>query len=215
MGRVKGGAGHSREFLEKPPRPPMGRRPGQSVPRLQARQGRAKVRRPGHPCTRGRVRPGERGSGPGVMPGGTPLSGRVSPPPVAPAPRRRPARPPGARPRPVAAERVTDLPSAHLGRSERLRRCCTRGSGSGPGSGVPRGDRLTVDEKDQRSVCPAPRWPPRRPAATSPTRPDTPLGRPPPGRPTPTQNWPGCTAAHVVLSPPPLQRDNDQSFPRS
>lgn len=184
------------------------------MPRLQAGQGRAKVRGPGQPCTRVRVRPGERGSGPE----------RCQEGPCCPdeCPRRpEPPRPAAGRPAHLGLARVPSPPRVSppcpaltwVGAS-----ACADAAhadrGRGPGRGSRAGIRLTVDEEDERSVCPAPRWPPRRPAATSATRPDTPLGRPPPGRPTPTQNWPGCTAAHVVLSPPPSQRDNDQSFPR-
>nr|BAC26443.1 unnamed protein product [Mus musculus] len=68
MDRVKGSLRERRWLLPGIPggaaASHRGRRPGQSVPRLQAGQGRAKVRGPGHPCTRRRVRPGEPGSGP-------------------------------------------------------------------------------------------------------------------------------------------------------
>lgn len=111
------------------------------MPRLQAGQGRAKVRGPDHPCTRGRVRPGERGSGPERCWEGPRCPDECLRRPEPPHPAAgRPARPPGARPRPVATARVTAQVHAHLGRSERLRRSCTRGSGLGAGSGVPRGD---------------------------------------------------------------------------
>lgn len=181
--------------------PPV-RRP---VPRLQAGLGRAKVRRLGHPCTREKVRPGEPGSGLGRCCLGSRFPGECPRHPRPPHPAtRQPARPPGARPRPGAAARVTVQSRAHLGPSERLRGSCTRRSGSGSRvRGSRAGIRLTEDEEDLRGARPVPRWPPHRPAATSPPRPATPLGRPPPRCPTPTQNWPGCTAAHVVLSPPP------------
>ncbi|MEJ1276573.1 hypothetical protein NN561_007479 [Cricetulus griseus] len=131
------------------------------------------------------------------MRGWTLLSRRVSPPPGAPTLRRRPAHLGLARSRRRRASHRQAR--AHLGPSERLCGSCTRGSGSGSevsGAGI----RLAEDEEARRSARPAPRWPPRRPAATSPPRPATPLGRPPPRCPTPTQNRPGCTAAHVVLS---------------
>lgn len=161
---------------------------------------------------------GRAGIGAGAMLGGTPLSRRVSPPPGAPALRRWPA----GRPAHLGLARVPSPPRGSPPRSTLTwvgASACAEAAhadrGRGPGRGSLAGIRLTVDEEDQRSVCPAPRWPPRRPAATSATRPDTPLGRPPPGCPTPTHNWPGCTAALVVLSPPLSQQESDQSFPRS
>lgn len=109
---------------------------GQPVPRLQAR---LTGRRSAGLATRARgerCRPGSRGRGPERHGGWTRLAGRLSPPPGAPALRRRPARPPGTRPRSVAAapRRAGHRQAcAHLAPSERLCGSCTRGSGSGSG----------------------------------------------------------------------------------
>ena len=141
-GSLRGGDGHSRGSREEPLRPTgaggLGSlchvcRPGRAGRRSAGLATRARAGGCGRESRdRGRS---DAGRDP-VVP--TSVSAARSPrtPPLA----GRPARPPGARPRPVATARVTAQVHAHLGRSERLRRSCTRGSGSGAGSGVPRGD---------------------------------------------------------------------------
>lgn len=154
---------------------------------------RAKVRGPGHPCTRGKVQAREPVSGAGATWGMDPA--RRTPVPAARSPRTPPPAGPPTWDSPAVRRRRSaprgSPPGLRSPGSERapMRKLHTR-IGVGirvSGAGI----LFSEDENNQRSARPAPRWPPRRPAATSPPRPATPLGRPPPRRRTPTQNRQG------------------------
>lgn len=222
-GPLQGGAGHSRGSQGGGTASHRGGWPGQSgqpVPRLQAGLGRAKVRGPGHPCPRGwggQVQaPGSRGRGPSDAEHGprSPDECPRSPEPPHSAACRcvgRPAGPP-TRGSPQSRRRRAShrQARAHLGPGERLCGSCTRGVGVRVGRWVPgAGMRLGEDEEERSSARPAPRWPPRRPAATSPPRPVTPRHAPRPAPSAPPRTHPGlarCGRRPQRSGPPPPAR---------
>lgn len=147
---------------------------GQPVPRPQAglagrRSAGLATRARGRRC-----RPGSRGRGwsdTGDGPGSPDACPRRPEPPHSAA--GRPARPPGTRPQSVAAAPLRaghrQAPRSPGSEQAPKRKLHTR-IGVGirvSGAGI----RLSEDEDDQGSARPAPRWPPRRPAATSQPRP--------------------------------------------
>lgn len=177
------------------------------------RAGRAKVRGPGHPCTRAKVQAREPGSGAGATrregPGSPAACPRRPEPPTL---RRRPARPPGTRPRSVAAAPLRAghrQARAHLAPSERLCGSCTRGSGSGSGCPARRsGSERTrttraarVRRQDGLRTAPLPR---RRHA---PPRPSAGLRR---AAAHPPRTGPGARPSFGPTS----RQGRDQSFPR-
>lgn len=191
------------------------------MPRLQAGQGRVKVRGPGYPCTHRRVRPGERGSGPERCWKGPrcpdeylrrretphPDAGRPAGPPTwgSPASRRRRA---GSPPKPA----LTWVGASACAES------CPRGSGSGPGSGVPRGDpaygggRGRSEERVSRAKMAS--APPRCHVADTPRHAPRSASTGPPA-PHPPRTGRSAPPSTSFCPHPPSQRDSDQSFPRS